>query len=472
MRRIIKLIVCLVLISPGLFGLAGERKGMEINGGETVFSADASIVYEAAGKPELVNREGEKVKPEPLEAAGQPVAACPQKIVYLTFDDGPSKHTADVLDLLKREGIKATFFVLGENVKRNPDIVQRIVEEGHSLGNHTYDHKYEVLYGSFSSFAAEIIATEEAINEAAGIRTSLVRAPGGTYSNFDQGYFDALAAAGYKVHDWNVDSGDSKRRGVPAAEIAANIKASKLKDKLNVLLHDGSGHEQSVKALPEIISYYKNLGYAFMPIAEQDEPMQFKVAQKLKWSRAAVTEAQMAMLADYARDARHEKESLAVQTADYKVLPDAETLPACSIKGIEDAVHAGAAAEAAAGPDAGMASAGGKSESGATPYLSLYRGKEALQLAPHEYVLIDGSIQVPLRKLMAWIGAELRCDPIKAEVEGYMNGKTMRWSIDTAAATQNGGDLQVPLRATLKSFGIEISDYIYNAKQRAVWINP
>src|SRR4029453_11475706 len=129
---------------------------------------------------------------------------------------------------LKKEGISATFFMLGEHVLQQPKIVKRIIEEGHAIGNHSFNHKYERLYGSFSEFAEQVMKTDEAIYRTAGVRTTLFRAPGGTYTNFDQSYFDAMAAAGYQVHDWNVDSGDSKRIGVPASEILSTIKSSKL----------------------------------------------------------------------------------------------------------------------------------------------------------------------------------------------------------------------------------------------------
>ncbi|PWV97920.1 peptidoglycan/xylan/chitin deacetylase (PgdA/CDA1 family) [Paenibacillus cellulosilyticus] len=214
------------------------------------------------------------------------------KTVYLTFDDGPSKLTPQVLDILKKEGIKATFFVLGEHVNEHPDLLKRIVEEGHTVGNHTYDHQYKELYNSFGEFARQIVKTEEALQAAAGIRTKLVRAPGGTYGNFDQSYFDAMTKAGYTMFDWNVDSGDSVRVGVPAAEIIKNIHNSKLSDETVVLLHDSSIHGESVKALPEIIRYYKEKGYTFAPLTEAVKPVTFRLADKLKWSRPKATSAE------------------------------------------------------------------------------------------------------------------------------------------------------------------------------------
>ncbi|TLS51342.1 polysaccharide deacetylase [Paenibacillus antri] len=217
-----------------------------------------------------------------------------QPTVYLTFDDGPSKWTPQVLDVLKEYGVPATFFVLGEQAEAREETIRRIVREGHALGNHTYDHKYEDLYGSFASFWEQAERTNDILENITGERVSLLRAPGGTAKNFDAFYFYYLEKAGYKIHDWNVDSGDSKRRGVPASEIVANVKRTKLAHEMNVLLHDGAGHEESAKALPDIIEYFREQGYRFAALTEETKPISFKVT-KPKWSRA-VSEAEHARL--------------------------------------------------------------------------------------------------------------------------------------------------------------------------------
>ena len=214
--------------------------------------------------------------------------------VYLTFDDGPSKWTPQVLDVLKEYGVPATFFVLGKQAEANEETIRRIVSEGHALGNHTYDHKYDDLYGSFDSFWEQTERTNDVLEQITGERVSLLRAPGGTATNFDAFYFYYLERAGYKIHDWNVDSGDSKRRGVPASEIVANVKRTKLSHEMNVLLHDGAGHEESAKALPDIIEYFQAKGYRFDTLREETKPISFKVG-KSKWNRA-VDEAEHARL--------------------------------------------------------------------------------------------------------------------------------------------------------------------------------
>jgi len=205
--------------------------------------------------------------------------------VYLTFDDGPSKLTGQVLDILAKEHIKATFFALGENAEAHPDMIKRILEEGHTLGNHSYNHVYSELYANFQNFWEQIAKTERIFQQIADIQPALVRAPGGTYTNFDPYYFYLMQQAGYTMIDWTADSGDSRRAGVPTAEIIQNVKASRLTPEINILFHDGAGHDNTVKALPEVIHYYKEKGYAFAPLGPDVKPSQFP-SGKSKWKRS------------------------------------------------------------------------------------------------------------------------------------------------------------------------------------------
>lgn len=205
--------------------------------------------------------------------------------VYLTFDDGPSRLTEAVLDILKREEVPATFFVLGNQMKGREDLILRMRDEGHQIGNHTYNHVYKELYQSYEAFQVQTERTEAALEGVLGYKPSLLRAPGGTYTNFDPFYYYYLEQAGYQVVDWNVDSGDAKRRGVTAEEIVGEIRKSSLKHELVVLLHDGAGHEETVKALPDVIAYYRELGYSFAALDERVPPVQFSLG-KSKWSRA------------------------------------------------------------------------------------------------------------------------------------------------------------------------------------------
>ncbi|NEW08100.1 polysaccharide deacetylase [Paenibacillus sp. SYP-B3998] len=242
---------------------AAEGEGSSIQDGQEIYQLLKS------GKRSI--QEKSYLKPE-------------QPTVYLTFDDGPSKLTDQVLDILEKEDVKATFFALGEEAKAYPNVVKRIVNSGHALGNHSFNHVYKDLYSDFQNFWDQIQRTEEVFSDIAGVRPQLVRAPGGTYTNFDAYYYYLLEQAGYTVVDWNVDSGDSKRPHVPVNEMIQTIKSTPLEHEITLLFHDGSGHESSVEALPQIIHYYKKLGYSFAPLTTEVKPKQFPVG-KSKWSR-------------------------------------------------------------------------------------------------------------------------------------------------------------------------------------------
>lgn len=276
-RRAVILLVTVIGLIVGEWNHAASMTGLKIDRVE----ARHTIV-----------QEGSRTAYEQLAAGSRPVSpvtahyrvpAAPT--VYLTFDDGPSKLTPEVLDILKDEGVQATFFVLGVNAERYPDTLQRIVDEGHAIGNHTYDHRYEELYSDFANFFAQVRKTDEIIYQTTGIRTDLLRAPGGTHTNFDIFYAYYLEQAGFTVYDWNVDSGDARRRGVPAEEIVHNVLSAPLKPQMHVLLHDSAGHEETVRALPEIIRYYKELGYRFAVLDPQVEPPVFTHG-KLRWQRS------------------------------------------------------------------------------------------------------------------------------------------------------------------------------------------
>jgi peptidoglycan/xylan/chitin deacetylase (PgdA/CDA1 family) len=233
-----------------------------------------------------------------------PYRAPDHPTVYITFDDGPSKWTPKILDILKEHDVKATFFMLGKLAEGNPHTAQRIVSEGHAVGNHSYDHKYKNLYSDFLTFWDQVQKTDEILSRFTGQPVRLLRAPGGTATNFDAFYFYYLQEAGYLIHDWTVDSGDSKRRNVPAAEIINNVKKAKLTHEVNLLLHDSAGHKETVKALPEIISYYKSKGYQFAALTEQVKPVAFRVG-RVKWNRSMT-------------EAHHDKVLTAIQRTEAK----------------------------------------------------------------------------------------------------------------------------------------------------------
>lgn len=190
------------------------------------------------------------------------------KVAYLTFDDGPDdKNTPAVLDALKEAGIKATFYVTGAQAEAHPDVLRRIYAEGHAIGNHSYDHRYEKLYPSVDGFFREMEKTDAIIEAILGVRPLILRAPGGRIGHFTLAYEPALKAHGYVEHDWNVSSADAAP-GHPVAQdfidnISSETDGEATAHTAIILMHSSEGHEETVKALPEIIRILKEKGYTF-----------------------------------------------------------------------------------------------------------------------------------------------------------------------------------------------------------------
>ncbi|MDD3158476.1 polysaccharide deacetylase family protein, partial [Anaeromusa sp.] len=144
------------------------------------------------------------------------------KVVYLTFDDGPDpQNTPAVLDILKKEQVKATFFLVGTQIEKHPDLVKRLFAEGQAIGNHTYDHIYKSLYQSPQSYVAQLNHTDELLKSIILCRPRISRAPGGSTGSFNKGYWELLKQNGYIEVGWNVSSGDAS--AAKAAAIESNV---------------------------------------------------------------------------------------------------------------------------------------------------------------------------------------------------------------------------------------------------------
>lgn len=190
-----------------------------------------------------------------------------KKIAFLTFDDGPSNNiTPQVLDILQKYDVKATFFVIGSLSKSNSTVLKDIVNRGHVIGIHTYTHKYKVIYKSAENFTNEIRMTEAVFKQTLGkeFHTRLFRFPGGSFEGYKKQYKDILKKNGYVSIDWNVVTGDAETTGLPPQKLLDRLKAtSKGKLQLVVLMHDSSDKQTTVDALPGIIEYLKSQGYEF-----------------------------------------------------------------------------------------------------------------------------------------------------------------------------------------------------------------
>ena len=193
------------------------------------------------------------------------------KRVFLTFDDGPTNQvTPYILDLLKNEDIKASFFVLGNRVDANPELVKREYEEGHFIGNHGYSHKYSAIYASADTVMEEYYRTNQSIRDAIGnqeYNSLAFRFPGGSVG----GYYDSLKKAtkqvlrekGIASVDWNALIGDSEGLNTKEKLISRFYETVQNQNSVVLLMHDAADKILTYEVLPEIISYFRENGYEF-----------------------------------------------------------------------------------------------------------------------------------------------------------------------------------------------------------------
>lgn len=185
-----------------------------------------------------------------------------EKAIALTFDDGPGPYnTLQVLDILRKNNIKATFFWVGQALHDYPQIAKKVVADGHAIGNHTWHHRYRHL--DRATAVHEIDDTAELIYKTTGVTTALFRPPGGVLNN---GVANYAQEKKYAVVMWSVDPMDY--RPLHARQLVNNV-IRKAQPGTIVLMHDGGGnHAETVKALPQIISKLKDLGYRFVTVPE------------------------------------------------------------------------------------------------------------------------------------------------------------------------------------------------------------
>lgn len=200
--------------------------------------------------------------------------------VYLTFDDGPSIYTGEILDILKEYDVKATFFVTGKEGKKYEALYRRIADEGHTLGMHSYSHKYSEIYESKESFAEDFTKLQDYLYELTGVESRLYRFPGGsgnTVSHTDMGEFiEYLKEQGVVYFDWNVSSGDASGKTLSVEQIVDNCTENM--DYYNsafILLHDSKEKHTTVEALPIVIEKILATEHTqIVPITEETVPVQ------------------------------------------------------------------------------------------------------------------------------------------------------------------------------------------------------
>ncbi len=199
--------------------------------------------------------------------------------VYITFDDGPSSKTNEILDILDEYDVKATFFVTGKADSRYADVYKRIVNDGHTLGMHSYSHRYSELYESLTSFQTDLHKLQTFLYESTGVWSTYYRFPGGSSNTVSKAdmkeLINYLELENITYYDWNVASGDD-RDGITKDMIVSNVMTGVPKfENSMILLHDASDKQATIDALPEIIEEVQKLdNTVIVPVTEDTLPVQ------------------------------------------------------------------------------------------------------------------------------------------------------------------------------------------------------
>lgn len=226
-----------------------------------------------------------KTKPETQANSG--------RVAYLTFDDGPSSVTPAILDTLKANNVKATFFVIASS-KDTPQrraLMKREVDEGHTVGIHSWSHKYSYIYASEANFMDDFNKIREMIISATGVEPKFSRFPGGTNNTVSikvnngklimPALLKDVQSQGFTVVDWNAGGMDAVSP-VPSKEaiVKGIVNQCKSLNRAIILLHDSETHKSSAEAVPEIIRQLKSMGFTFKAFTSSDEAYTFKPATK------------------------------------------------------------------------------------------------------------------------------------------------------------------------------------------------
>lgn len=266
------MILCgLVFFAVGatIFCMVAESREASVKQAEAA-RIEAEKDKEAAAEAEQEAKRREEFSVRPGVPVGTTEPPEGEKVVYLTFDDGPSENTGKIMDILDKYDAKATFFITGSNESCRP-MIKKAYDKGHTIGLHTYSHKYEEVYASEEAYFSDLEKVGKVAEEQIGYVPCFIRFPGGSSNAVSQKYSPGLMTKltqdvqekGYQYYDWNIDSGDGT--GCGKDEIISRSVTDRY-GHVMILLHDSQSKTETVEALPAIMDYYKGQGYEFRAI--------------------------------------------------------------------------------------------------------------------------------------------------------------------------------------------------------------
>ena len=238
---------------------------------ETITKVSDSGVVKAQEKEVKTTKAPKKATT--AEPTIKPTDDTTTKKVYLTFDDGPGSQSGKILDILKKNHLKATFFVTGKEDASSKKIYQRIVKEGHTLAMHSYSHIQDVIYDSKEAFEKDLKQINRCLYEATGVHTKFYRFPGGSSTQNTslpiQNFIDVLKKNHYLYLDWNVISPDINNANATKEQVVTGVmQGVDAYDTAVVLMYDVADKPMTVKALPSIIKQIKAKNYELLPVDE------------------------------------------------------------------------------------------------------------------------------------------------------------------------------------------------------------
>lgn len=212
-----------------------------------------------------------------------PVYIPAEKTAFLTFDDGPSERTKEILEILDEYGVKATFFVIGTKNADYKELYKEIVDRGHTLGLHSYTHQYDKIYSSLDGFLSDFDDIYADVQEYADYSPTIFRFPGGSNNGYAKRYktFDSIKeemdSRGFVYYDWNVSSEDARYSYISAEDIINNvITGASTKNYAIILMHDSAGKHTTVEALPGIIEGLREQGFELETLDSSYKAIQYK----------------------------------------------------------------------------------------------------------------------------------------------------------------------------------------------------
>ncbi|MBO3445344.1 polysaccharide deacetylase family protein [Clostridium sp. CCUG 7971] len=261
-NKIISIVIASLVIIVGVLGLKTfTTKNVE----ETSVYSERRDVFDKIKNENVAN-----IIYEATSQIHKGPGPSPKKIAYITIDDGPSKYTNEILKTLKKNDIKATFFMIEGNMKNHKEEVKNVQKEGHSVGFHSVSHDIKQLYKSPETTLNEFETCNNTFYDITGDVSKLIRLPYGSKPYMPDGSHDILDQNGYLMWDWNLDTEDWR---ATTDKIVSNVLYyGRDRQHLVILMHE---KEQTVKALDGMIKILKERGYTILPIKEYMKPMNF-----------------------------------------------------------------------------------------------------------------------------------------------------------------------------------------------------